>query len=180
MRRRWEHRGVGTAITLSKPTADADGVSADPYEVGSAPGDSQSNTDETESRTLIEPTNRGADTPSRIDTDAIGDQESLAVTDPRGDHRDPDSHCNAESVDCNPVGDYQPIADCQPIAVLVRGGRVCRNKPGFLVLVGAGGFVACRRGSDAPSSACTPSTNLEGRFCNGRARGGVVCPRART
>ena len=168
MRRRWEHRGAGIPFTLSKPTAHADGFPADPHEVGSAPGDSQSNADETESSTLIEPANRGADTPSRIDNDAIGDEESLEVTDPRGDHRDPDSHCNAESVDCHPVGDYQPIADCQPVAdckpvaVLVRGGRVCRNKRSFLVLVGAGGFVACRRGSDAPPRAGTPSTSLEG------------------
>ena len=116
MRRRWDHRGAGTAITLSKPTAHADGVPADPHEVGSAPGDSQSNGNETESRTLIEPANRGADTPSRTDTDVIGDEESLAVTDPRGDHPDPDSHCSAESVDCHPVGDYQPIADCKPVA----------------------------------------------------------------
>ena len=162
MRRRWEHRGAGIAITLSKPTADADGVPADPHEVGCAPGDSQSNADETESRTLIEPANRGADTPSRTDTDAIGDEESLAVTDPRGDHHDPDSHCSAESVDCHPVGDYQPIANCKPVAVLVRGGRVRRNRRSFLVLVGAGGFVACSRGSDAPSRAGTPSTSLEG------------------
>jgi hypothetical protein len=86
MRWRWEHRGAGIAVTLSKPTAHADGVPADPHEVGSAPGDSQSNADETESRTLIEPANRGADTPSGTNTDAIGDEESLAVTDPRGDH----------------------------------------------------------------------------------------------
>jgi hypothetical protein len=161
MRRRWEHRGA-TAITLSKPTAHADGVPADPDEVGSAPGASQSNADETQSRSLIQPANRGANTPSRIDTGAIDDEESFAVTDQRGDHRDPDSHCNAESVDCNPVGDYQPIADCQPVAALVRGGRVCRIKCSFLVLVGAGWFVACRRGSDAPSRAGTPSTSLEG------------------
>jgi hypothetical protein len=186
MRWRWEHRGVGTAITLSKPTTDTDSVPADPHEVGSAPGDSQSNADETESRTLIEPANRGADTPPRVDSDAIGDEESFAVTDPRGDHPDPDSHCHAESLDCHPVGDdqpnadCQPIADCKPVAVLVRGGRVCRNKRSFLDLVGTGGFVACRRGSNAPSRAGTPSTNLEGRFCNGRTRGGVVCPRART
>jgi len=168
MRRRWNHRGAGTAITLSKPTAHTDGVPADPDKVGSAPGDSKSNGNETESRTLIEPTNRGADTPSRTDADVIGDDESLAVTDPRGDHPDPDSHCSAESVDCHPVGDYQPIADCKhvadckPVAVLVRGGRVCRNKPGFLVLVGAGGFVAFSRGSESPSRAGTPSTGLEG------------------
>ena len=55
-----------------------------------------------------------------------------------------------------------PVADCKPVAVLVRGGRVCRNKRSFLVLVGTGGFVACRRGSDAPSRAGTPSTGLEG------------------
>ena len=122
MRRRWEHRRAGIAITLSKPTTHADGVHADRHEVGSAPGDSQSDADETESRTLIEQANRGADTPSRTDTDAIGDEESLAVTDRRGDHHDPDSHCNAEPVDCHSVGDYQPIADCKPVAVLVRGG----------------------------------------------------------
>jgi len=161
MRRRWDHRGAGIAITLSKPTAHADGVSADPHEVGSAPGDSQSNSDETESRTLIEPANRGADTPSRTDSDAIGDEESLAVTDQRGDH-DPDSHCNAESVDYHPGGDYQPIADCKPVAVLIRGWRVCRNRRSFLVLVGTGRFIACSRGSDSPSRAGTPSTSLEG------------------
>ena len=63
MRWRWEHRGAGIAITLSKPTAHADGVPADPHEVGYAPGDSQSNAERTESRTLIEPANGGADTP---------------------------------------------------------------------------------------------------------------------
>jgi hypothetical protein len=47
-------------------------------------------------------------------------------------------------------------------------------------LVGAGGFVACSRGSDTPSRAGTASTSLEGRFCNGRARSGVVCTRARS
>ena len=105
---------------------------------------------------------------SRTDADAIGDEESLAVADPRGDHHDPDSHCSAESIDCHPVGDYQPIADCQPVAdrqpvaVLVRGGRVCRNRRSFLVLVGAGGSIACSRGSDSPSRAGTPSTSLEG------------------
>ena len=113
MRRRWDHRGIGTAITLSKPTAHADGVPADPHEVGCAPGDSQSNADKTESCTLIEPANRGADTHSRTDTDAIGDDESLAVTDPRGDHHDPDSHCCPESVDCHPVGHYQRITRVQ-------------------------------------------------------------------
>jgi hypothetical protein len=168
MRWRWEHRGAGIAITLSKPTTHADGVPADPNEVGSAPGDSQSDADETEPRTLIESANRGADIRSRTDADATGDEESLPVADRRGDHDDPDSHCSPESVDCYPVGDHQPIADCQPvadsqpIAVLVRGGRVCRNRRSFLVLVGAGGFVACSRGSDSPSRAGTPSTSLEG------------------
>jgi hypothetical protein len=161
MRRRWEHRGIGIPITLSKPTTHADGVPADLHEVGSASGDSQSDSDETESRTLIEPANRGADIPSRTDSDAIGDEESLAVADPRGDHHDPDSHCSAESVDYHPVGDYQPIADCQPVAVLVRGGRVCEDRRSFLVLVGAGGLVACSRGSDSPSRAGTPSTSLD-------------------
>ena len=168
MRRRWEHRGAGIAITLSKPSPHARGVPADPYEVGSAPGDFQSDAYEAESRTLIEPANRGAVSRSRTDADDIGDDESIAVADPRGDHHDPDGHCSAESIDCHQVGDYQPIADCQPIAdrqpvaVLVRGGRVCRNRRSFLVLVGAGGFAACGRGSDAPSRAGTPSTSLEG------------------
>ena len=168
MRRRGEHRGAGIAITLSKRTAHANGLRAYPHEVGCSPGDSQSNSDETESRTLIEQANRGADTPSRTDTDAIGDEESLAVTDPRGDHHDPDSYCSAESTDGHPLGDYQPIADyqhfadCKPVAVLVRSGRVCRNKRSFLVLVGTGGSIACSRGSDPPSRAGTPSTCLEG------------------
>jgi hypothetical protein len=162
MRRRREHRGVGIAVALSKPTAHADGVSADSHEVGCAPGDPQSDGDETESGTLIEPANRGADRPSRTDTDAIGDEESLAVANPRGDHHDSDSHCSAESVDCHPVGDCQPIADCKPFTVLVRGGRVCRNGSSFLVLVGAGGFVACSRRSGSASRAGTPSTGLEG------------------
>ena len=168
MRWRWEHRGAGIAITLSQPAAHADGVPADPHEVGYAPGDSQSDAEGTESRTLIEPASRGADTHAgtdthtRTDSDAIGGDESLAVTDPRGDHHDPDSHCSPESVDCHPVGDYQPIAECKPVAVLVRGGRDCRNQRSFLVLVGAGGFVACSRDSDAPSRAETPSTSLEG------------------
>ena len=174
MRRRWKHRGAGIALTLSKPSAHAGGVSAEPHEVGCAPGDSQSDADETKSRTLIEPANRGADSLARTDNDAIGDQESFAVADPRGDHHDPDSHCSAESVDCHPIGDYQSIAeyqriaDCQriadwePVAVLVRRGRVCRRRRGFLVLVGAGGFVACSRGSDSTSRAGTPSTSLGG------------------
>jgi hypothetical protein len=38
MRWRWQHRGIGSAITLSKPTAHADGVPADLHQVGSAPG----------------------------------------------------------------------------------------------------------------------------------------------
>jgi hypothetical protein len=180
MRQRWEHRGSGIAITLSQPTANTDGVTADPHQVGSATGDSQSDADETESRILIEPADRAAETPSRTDTDAIGDEESLAAADPRRDHHDPDSHCGAECVDHHPDGECQPIADCQPIALVDRRGRVCRNKRSFLVLVGAGGFVACSRGSDTPSRAGTASTSLEGRFCNGRARSGVVCTRARS
>ena len=145
-----------------------DGVPADPHEVGYAPGDSQSDAEGTESRSLIEPASRGTDTHAGTDThtgtdsDAIGGDESLAVTDPRGDHDDPDSHRSAESVDCHPVGDDQRIAECQPVAVLVRGGGVCRNRRRFLVLVGAGGFIACSRDSDAPSRAETPSTGLEG------------------
>jgi hypothetical protein len=168
MRWRWEHRRAGIAITLSEPTTHADGVHADRHEVGSAPGDSQSDADETESCTLIESANRGVDIRSRTDTDAIGDEESLAVADPRGDHHDSDGHCSAESVDGYPVGDhqpiadYQPIADRQPVAVLIRSGRVCRDRRNFLVLVGAGGFIACSRDSDSPSRAGTPSTSLEG------------------
>ena len=184
MRWRWSHRSVGIAVTLSKPAAHTDGVPADSHEVGYAPGDSQSDAEGTESRTLIEPINGGADSfsgtdSSRTDSDAIRGDESVAVTDPRGDHHDPDSDCSPESVDCHPVGDYQPIADCKPVAVLVRGGRACRNRRRFLGLVGAGGSIDCSRDSDAPSRAETPSTSLEGRFCDGRARGGVVCPRAR-
>ena len=168
MRWRWEHRGVGIALTLSKPTAHADGVRADPHDVGYAPGDSQSDAEGTESRTLIEPAVRGADprprtdTHSRTDSDAVGDEESLAVTDSRGDHHDPDSHCSPESVDCHPVRDYQRIAECKPVAVLVRGGRACRDERSFLALVGAGRLIACSRDSDAPSRAGTPSTSLEG------------------
>src|SRR6476659_4759353 len=122
MRRRWEHRGPGIAITLSKPTAHSYGLHADPHEVGCAPGDSQSNADEAESRTLVERANTGADTSTGTNTDAIGDEESVAAADPRRDHHDPDSHCCAESVDHHPDGDYQPIADCQPIAVVIRRG----------------------------------------------------------
>ena len=137
MRWRWSHRSVGIAVTLSKPAAHGDGVPADSHEVGYAPGHSQSDAEGTESRTLIEPANRGADTRARTDThsrtdtrsrtdsDAIGGDESLAVTDPRGDHHDPDSDCSPESVDCHPVGDYQPIAECKPVAFLVRGRRAC-------------------------------------------------------
>ena len=88
------------------------------------------------SRPTEEPT--AQDRHPRTDSDAIGDDESLAVTDPRGDHHDPDSHCSPESVDCHPVGDCQPIAECKPVAVLFRGGRACRDKRSFLVLVGAG------------------------------------------
>ena len=113
-------------ITLS-PIAHADGVPADLHEIGSAPGDSQSIADETEPRILIEPANRGAESLSKTDIDAIGDEESLAVTDPRGAHHYPDSDCSAESVDCHPVGDDQPIADCKPVAVLVPGWRVWRR-----------------------------------------------------
>jgi hypothetical protein len=58
MRWWWQHRGIGSAITLSKPTAYADGVRADRHQVGSAPGGSQSNSNETEPRTLIERANR--------------------------------------------------------------------------------------------------------------------------
>ena len=72
MRRRWDHRGAGIAIALGKPIAHADGVLADLHEVGSPPGDSQSDADETESRILIGPAAREADTPSRTDTDATG------------------------------------------------------------------------------------------------------------
>lgn len=122
MRWRWEHRGASIAITLSKPTTHADGVPADSNEVGSAPGDSQSDADETEPRTLIESANREADIRSRTDADATGDEESLAVADRRGDHDDPDSHCSPESVDCHPVGHYQRIAECESVAVPVGGG----------------------------------------------------------
>jgi hypothetical protein len=88
LRWRWEHRGAGIAITLSKPAAHADGDSADSIEVGYAPGRSQSDAEGPESRTLIEPANGGADSfsgtdSSRTDSDAIGDQQSLPVTDPR-------------------------------------------------------------------------------------------------
>jgi hypothetical protein len=168
LRRRWDHRRSGITITFSKPTAHANGVPADPHQVGCAPGDSQSDADETESRTFIEPANRGADTPSRINTDTLGDEGSLAAADPRGDHHDPDSHCSAEPVDrhsdgdCQPIADGRPIADCQPIAFRLGGGRVCRYRHSFLVLVGAGGFVTCGRGSDSPSRAGAPSTTLEG------------------
>lgn len=58
MRRRWDYRGVGSAIPLSKPTAHADGVPAGTHEVGWAPGNSESDADETKSRTLIERANR--------------------------------------------------------------------------------------------------------------------------
>ena len=163
---RWEHRGAGIAITLSQSTAHADGVSADAREIGYAPGDSQSNAEGTESRTLIEPANGGADSfsrtdSSRTDSDAIRGDESVAVTDPRGDHQDPDSHRSPESVDCHPVGDHQHIAECQPVAIRDCGGRACRNKRSRLVLVGVGRSIACRRDSDAPSRAGTPSTSLE-------------------
>ena len=126
---RWQHRGAGIAITLSQSTAHADGVSADAREIGHAPGDSQSDAEGPESRPLIEPDNGGADSFSRIDSsrtdsDAIGSDESVAVTDPRGDHH-PDGHCRPKSVDCHPVGDYQSIAERQPLAVLGPGGRAC-------------------------------------------------------
>jgi hypothetical protein len=160
MRRRWDYRGVGSAITHSKPTAYANGVPADRHEVGCALGDSQSDADETESGTLVEPANRRADRPSRIG--AIGDQDCLTVTSPYGVHRDPDSDRSTEFVHCHPVGDCQRIADCQPVAVLISGRRACRNKLGFLVLVGACGCIACSRDSNTPSRAGTPSTSLVG------------------
>jgi hypothetical protein len=47
--------GSASPITLSKPTAY---VSTDSHEVSCAPGDPQSDGDETESGTLIEPANR--------------------------------------------------------------------------------------------------------------------------
>ncbi len=162
MRRRWDHRGVGSAITLRKPSAHADGVPAGPHEVAYTPGNSQSDADETESGTLVEPANRGVDSPSTTDIDAIGDQESLAVTNPHGDHRDPDSDFSTESVDCHTVGDCQRVADSQPIAVLICGRRICRNKRGFLALVGAGGLIACSRDRDSPSRAGTQATSLDG------------------
>src|SRR5829696_8555273 len=100
MRRRWQYRRVGSAFPLSKPTAHADSVPADPHEVGRALSESQSSADETESRTLVEPANTGAGRPSRTD---IGDAESLPVTNPRGDHRDrdPDSDCQGPDRDCS-------------------------------------------------------------------------------
>src|SRR5215207_3587869 len=81
MRWRWSHRGFGIAITLSKPAAHADGVPAHSHEVGYAPGDSQSYAEGTEYRTLIEPTNRGADTCSRTDIYSRADAQ------PRTDSR---------------------------------------------------------------------------------------------
>jgi hypothetical protein len=59
---RRKHRGAGIAITLSKSTAHTDGFSADALEVGYAPGGSQSNARKIESRTYVEPANRGAHT----------------------------------------------------------------------------------------------------------------------
>ena len=171
MRRRWQYRRVGSAFPLSKPTAHADSVPADPHEVGRALSESQSSADESESRTLVEPANTGAGRPSRTDIGAIGDDESLAVTNPRGDphDQDPDSDClgtdgdrSAEPVDCHAVGDYHPIADCKRVAIRVPGGRASRNRRIHLVFVGAGGLFGGRRGSDAPSRARTPSTTLEG------------------
>ena len=167
MRWRWEHRGAGIAITLSQSTGHADGVSADAREVGYASGDSQSDAERTESRTLIEPINRGADSfsttdSSRTDSDAIRGDESVAVTDPRGDHQDPDSHRRPESVDCHPVGDYQPIAERKPVAIRDCGERACRYKRSSLVLVGVGRSIASSRDSDPPARAGTPSTSLEG------------------
>ena len=168
MRWRWDHRGAGIAITLSKPTAHADGVLADPHEVGYAPGDSQSNADEnrvrerSSSRPTEEPTPTQEPTATRSAT-----MNPSRSPDPRGDHYDPDSHCSPENVDCHPVGDdqpvaTQPIAERKPVAVLVRGERASRNQRSFLDLVGAGGSIACSRDSDAPSRAGTPSTGLEG------------------
>jgi hypothetical protein len=82
MRGRRDHRAASIAIRLSRPTAHADGVPADAHQVGCAPRDSQFDAHETESCALIEPANRRADTPSRIDAETIGDEGSLAVTDP--------------------------------------------------------------------------------------------------
>ena len=139
MRRRWQYRRVGSAITLSKPTADTDGVPAGPDEVGwvsrdshsykvaCAHGSSQSDAHETDSGTPIKRANRRADIRSRTDIGAIGNKESLEVTNPRGEQHDPDRDCSTESVDRHPVGDRQriadrkPIADCKPVAVPICG-----------------------------------------------------------
>ena len=184
MRWRWEYRGVGIAVTLSKPTAHADGVPADPHDVGYAPGDSQSDAEGTESRTLIEPAIRGADRPrtdtrSRTDSDAIGDEESLAVTDPVETTTtqtvtaapSPSTVTRSVTISASPSASPSPSSSA--------AGEPAETERRFLALVGAGRFIACCRDSDAPSRAGTPSTSLEGGFCNGRARGGVVCPRAR-
>ena len=166
MRRRWDYRGIGSTITLSNPTAHADGVPTGPHEVGwvcrgfhlhqvaCALGKSQPDADETKSGTL----NRGADILSRT----VGDKESLAVTNPGRDHNDPDCYCRTESINCHPVADYQPFPDCQPVAVLVPGERGSGNRRRLVVLVGTGGFVACSRDSDSPSRASAPSTSLDG------------------
>ena len=162
MRRRWDHRGVGSAITLRKPSAHADGVPAGPHEVAYTPGNSQSDADETESGTLVEPANRGVDSPStgrhrRHRRPRIPRGHQSARRPPR-----PRQYFSTESVDCHTVGDCQRVADSQPIAVLICGRRICRNKRGFLALVGAGGLIACSRDRDSPSRAGTQATSLDG------------------
>ena len=130
MRWRWNHRGLSNAIAFSKRTAHTDGVRADSHQVSYAFGGSQSNSDKTKSGTLIKPADGGTDADSGTDRDAIGDGGSLAVTDPAGDHYDPDRHrspgdsdsdCSPESVDGHPVRGCQPIAECEPVAVPIHG-----------------------------------------------------------
>src|SRR5215207_834922 len=106
MRWRWSHRGFGIAITLSKPAAHADGVPAHSHEVGYAPGDSQSYAEGTEYRTLIEPTNRGADTCSRTDIYSRADAQPRTDTRSRTDSR--------SRADSRSSTDIYSRADAQP------------------------------------------------------------------
>jgi hypothetical protein len=59
----------------------------------------------------------------------------------------------------SPTASQSPTASPSPSSS--PAGESAETSAGFLDLVGAGGFIACRRGSDAASHSGTPSTSLE-------------------
>ena len=181
VRRRWDHRGAGIAITFSKPAAHADGVTCRlPRGRRRAlrfPVQHRRN----RVRTLIKPANRGADTPSRADTDAIGDEEpSRSPIREETTTTRPDRHCSPESVDCHPVGDYQPVADCKPIPPSSSAGASLPKR------AAVSWFWWALAGLLLAAAVATPLLVRAHRrrvwnadFATAGQGGGVVCPRAR-